>query len=223
MVLAPVVLGGLLALAAPSPEAGQLSGRVEVAGSGAIAIAGSEAVVWIPGVRGPAPQNVVSTITQRQKRFEPHVLAVTRGTVVSFPNLDGIHHNVFSVSPGNAFDLGLYRGGASREVKFEKPGLVRIYCNIHPQMAAYVFVVDGTAFAVADSDGRYRIAGVPPGPHAVRVWHEKGGGKETTVEIRAGETSSLDLVLDAGGFRSQPHKNKHGRDYPPVGRDLDRY
>ena len=223
-VLAPAVSCALLALTAVSAEPGELSGRITLVGPASGVTPAVDAVVWLPGVRavGARPPSRAG-ITQHEKRFDPHVLAVAKGTIVAFPNLDRIYHNVFSLTPGSEFDLGLYRGGSSREVKLETPGLVRVYCNIHSQMAAYVMVIDGTAFAVTDAAGRYRIPGVPAGRHVVRVWHERGGGKEAPLEVAAGEPATFDAKLDASGYREQPHKNKQGRDYPPAGSDVDRY
>jgi hypothetical protein len=102
------------------------------------------------------------------------------------------------------------------------PGLVRIYCNIHSEMAAYVMVLDGSAFAVADEAGRYRIGGLPDGRREVRAWHERAGETTASVDV-SGRATALDLVLDAAGYREQPHKNKYGEDYPPATHDADRY
>jgi hypothetical protein len=159
----------------------------------------------------------------QDKRFQPHVLGVEAGTRVTFPNVDKVYHNVFSVSAGNPFDLGLYRRGAARSVVLRSPGLVRIYCNIHPDMAAYVMVLDGVAFAVAGLDGSFRVPGIPPGRHAVRIWNERGGERETALDFTPGRTREFSLTLDASNYRQLPHKNKHGDNYPPVTRDDDRY
>jgi len=110
-----------------------------------------------------------------QKKFAPRALVVRRAATVQFPNADSIYHNVFSVSGANRFDLGLYRGGASRDKKFEEPGLVRVYCNIHPQMVGFVMVVNSGFATVTGPDGAFRFEGVPAGNHALRVWHEESG------------------------------------------------
>jgi plastocyanin len=126
-------------------SAGSVNGRVVlVKGSSGRADA-SNAVVWIEGPRGG---NVRSPIrmAQESKRFVPRVLVVPRQGTVDFPNNDPVYHNVFSVSGSNRFDLGLYRSGASKSQSFAKPGLVRVYCNIHPQMVGFLMVVD-SAFA----------------------------------------------------------------------------
>jgi hypothetical protein len=162
-------------------------------------------------------------MASHNKRFEPHVLAVSAGTAVSFANLDRLYHNAFSLSPPNQFDLGVYRKGASRSKRFSDAGIVRVYCNIHPEMAGFVLVVDTSAFAITAADGSYRVTGIPAGHHQARVWDERGGERELALDLALGEQARRDLVLDARGFRQVPHKNKHGKDYPPVGSDADRY
>src|SRR5262249_36903414 len=111
------------------------------------------------------------------------------------------------------FDLGLYRSGASREKKFEEPGLVRVYCNIHPQMVGFVMIVDSDFAAVTGPDGSFRFEGVPPGSHVVRVWHEEAG-ETPPAEARAGATPPPTIGGDATTSRPFPPKNKTGKDYP---------
>jgi plastocyanin len=202
--------------------AADVTGRVELLGNDNVNAPAAGAVLWVPGVSASGPPPSAPTLASKDKRFQPHVVVVPRRSTVVFPNLDKIFHNVFSRSPGNEFDLGLYRGGKSREFQFAAPGLVRIYCNIHSEMAAYVMVLEGAAFAIADDLGRYRISGLPEGRHEVRVWHERAGESGGTVDV-AGRTATLDLVLDASGYADQPHKNKYGEDYPPATPDADRY
>jgi plastocyanin len=199
-----------------------VAGRVELRGRDGGLTPAAGAVLWVLGVPAPAPPAAAPAMASKDKRFDPHVVAVPRRSTVVFPNLDKIFHNVFSRSAGNEFDLGLYRGGKSREFQFAAPGLVRIYCNIHSEMAAYVMVLDGAAYAVADESGRYRITGLPEGRRDLHAWHERAGESTAAVDV-AGRTAVLDLVLDASGYREQPHKNKYGEDYPPATHDADRY
>lgn len=196
---------------------------MELRGGGKAGEPAVGAVIWIPGVAAASAPAAAPSLASKDKRFDPHVVVVPRRSTVVFPNLDKIFHNVFSRTPGNEFDLGLYRGGKSREFQFASPGLVRIYCNIHSEMAAYVMVLDGAAYAVADAGGRYRIAAVAEGRREVRVWHEKAGETTAIVDLAAGRPANLDLVLDASAYREQPHKNKYGEDYPPATHDADRY
>lgn len=123
---------------------------------------------------------------QRREQFSPHVLAVTVGTVVDFPNNDLLFHNVMSLAPGNAFDLGRYPKGRSRSVRFDTPGIVPIICDIHAHMSAYVLVFSHTYFSVTDAQGRYTLQDVPAGTHTVKVWSELGTAEPRRVTVGAG-------------------------------------
>jgi plastocyanin len=131
----------------------------------------SNAVVWLDAPNKPArtpSQKVV--LNQRNLSFYPHVLAVRVGTVVDFPNDDRVFHNVFSFRDGKRFDLGMYPVGAVRRITFDKPGMSRIFCNIHPNMAAYVVAVDSPYFAVSDGGGAFTIVSVAPGTYTYHAW-----------------------------------------------------
>jgi plastocyanin len=123
---------------------------------------------------------------QRREQFVPRVLAVTAGTIVDFPNNDLPFHNVMSLAPGNAFDLGRYPKGQSRAVRFDTPGIVPIICDIHAHMSAYVFVFSHPFFAVTDEQGRYTLPGVPPGTHTVKVWSELGAAEPRRLTVTTG-------------------------------------
>ena len=123
---------------------------------------------------------------QRREQFSPHVLAVTAGTVVDFPNNDLLFHNVMSLAPGNAFDLGRYPKGQSRSVRFDTPGIVPIICDIHAHMSAYVLVFSHPFFSVTDAQGRYTLPNVPAGTHTVKVWSELGAAEPRRVTVGAG-------------------------------------
>jgi hypothetical protein len=109
---------------------------------------------------------------QRNETFVPHLLAVAAGTVVDFPNSDSTYHNVFSLSKARRFDLGRYARGKSKAVQFNTPGIVRVFCDIHSHMSAFVLVFGHPYFATTDTDGRYRIDNVPAGTYNVVAWHE---------------------------------------------------
>lgn len=207
---------------APPAATGSVAGRIEVVGADGKAQPAADAVLWIPG-GPPSPAPARPTITSRDKRFEPHVLAVPKGTAVSFPNVDKIFHNAFSLTPGSTFDLGLYRSGASKDVVLEKPGLVRVYCNIHPKMAAYVMVLDRGTFTVSAADGSFRLPGLPPGKWTLKVWHERGGETELKVDVAAGRETRVAPTLDASGYKDVPHTNKRGEAYPKSSRGDERY
>jgi plastocyanin len=140
-----------------------------------------------PAVRPPA-QPAHATLDQRDERFVPHVLAVTTGTVVDFPNSDRIYHNVFSLSKPKSFDLGRYAAGRSKAIKFDRPGIVRVFCDIHSHMNAFILVFDHPYFTLTDRDGRFRIDDVPPGTYSLVAWNEGVASDPQTVVIpEAGE------------------------------------
>jgi plastocyanin len=165
-----------------SPITDDLSGTAAV-GTKAIA----DAVVWLDAPGAPRPTHEPQPVLdQRNIQFFPHVLAVQVGTKVRFPNDDRVFHNVFSFHEGRPFDLGLYPVGTVRDVAFDLPGLSRIFCNIHPQMAAYIMVVDTPYFAVSDEAGRFAIRGVPPATYPYHSWRPGGTTLTGTVEVRSG-------------------------------------
>ena len=192
-----------------------LSGTVKLIANGRPRADASNAVVWIEGAPRNGAGGAKAQMKQEGKRFQPKVLAVARNGTVDFPNGDPIYHNVFSVSGGNRFDLGLYRSGASKSKKFEETGVVRVYCNIHPQMVGFVVVVDSDHVAVTGTDGAFRFDDVPPGSYVLKAWHEEGGEISEPVTVRAAGEAPVELRLDVSGFKPEPHKNKYGKDYPP--------
>jgi plastocyanin len=145
-----------------------------------------DVVIWLEGIAVPAAPAPAVLMDQRNLEFIPRVLAVQVGTRVKMPNSDRVFHNVFSFHDGKKFDLGLYPVGTTRLVTFDAAGVSRIFCNIHPNMAAYVVAVDSAFFAVTDAQGRFSIDGVGPGSYAYRLWRS---GRETsagTVDVAAG-------------------------------------
>jgi plastocyanin len=119
-----------------------------------------------------AREEPTARMDQRNKTFVPHVLAIVAGTTVDFPNSDYTYHNVFSLSKAKSFDLGRYAVGRSKAVRFERPGIVRVFCDIHSHMSAFILVFAHRYFAVTDEDGRYRIDSIPPGTYTVMTWNE---------------------------------------------------
>ena len=225
--------GLLLALAisasasqvAPSTGGGgaTLSGKITLLLPPKVRIDPGGSVVWIPGLTVNAPAAAANSVTSKDKRFDPRILAVPAGTKVKFPNVDSIYHNAFSLSPGNTFDMGLYRKGASRDVVMKNPGIVRVYCNIHPDMAASVVVVDGNAFSIVQADGSYRIEGIPPGRHEVHIWSDVAGEQVVTLAFEPGRATDWSPALDATRYQRVAHTNKHGKAYPKARNDADRY
>lgn len=135
-------------------------------------------------------------IDQINEQFVPRVLAVTTGTTVDFPNNDRIYHNVFSLSKPRTFDLGRYAAGKSRAVRFDRPGLVRVFCDIHSHMSAWILVFNHPFFAVTGDDGRYAIPNVPPGSYSLAAWHETLPLQRRRVDVpAAGGPIEVDFSL----------------------------
>ncbi len=142
-----------------------------------------QVVVYLETAPQPAFEKLAparATMKQERETFVPHVLAIPVGSVVDFPNGDPIFHNVFSFSKSRRFDLGRYPKGDSRSVRFDSPGVVQLFCDIHSHMNAYILVFAHRFFAVTDEQGRYRIDGIPPGRTVVAAWYE-GRVRETRV------------------------------------------
>ncbi len=157
------------------------------------------------------PKAEHKTIQQSGKKFVPGWAVIQRGTAIEFPNRDNIYHNVFSLSAGNSFDLGLYNsGGEAKSHTFTEAGPVDVYCNIHPQMAASVLVVPNRYFAKVKGDGTFEIAGVPAGRRKVVAWAPGSRPTADWIEVAGGRTADLSLKLEAKG---SAHKNKSGQSY----------
>jgi plastocyanin len=156
------------------------SATIAAAGAGPVDVHGTaraggqpiaNAVVWLEAPNLPeTSQKERVVLDQRNLAFNPHVLAVRVGTVVDFPNSDRVFHNVFSFRDGKRFDLGLYPVGSLRHVQFDHAGLSRIFCNIHPNMAAYVMAVDSPYFAVTDAAGAFTIPSVAARRYTYHAW-----------------------------------------------------
>ena len=136
-----------------------------------------------------------ASIVQEGETFIPHVLAVTRGSVVDFPNADPIYHNVFSLSKTKRFDLGRYAAGKSQPVRFDHPGIVRVFCDIHSHMNAFILVFNHPFFSMTDGDGRYRIDNIPPGTYTVVAWNEGVSSEPRSVTVPSGGIAELDFAL----------------------------
>jgi plastocyanin len=210
-----------------------VSGTVEVAkpsarkqADAARVLPAAGAVVWLTPLdsdsrlspakltRGPVE------LVQRNKSFEPHVLAVEVGSLVQFPNKDPFFHNVFSLFDGKRFDLGLYEAGSSNSVRFDRPGISYLFCNIHPEMSAVIVAVPTTLFAVTDASGQWTIPNVPNGRYRLHVWYERSSPEDLEKlqrDIFISESSrSLEAirVTDSAAL-TLAHKNKYGKDYVP--------
>jgi plastocyanin len=136
-----------------------------------------------------------AVMDQRNETFVPHMLAITTGTTVEFPNSDKFYHNVFSLSKARKFDLGRYAAGRAKAVRFEQPGIVRVFCDIHSHMNAFILVFSHPFFALTDSDGRYRIENIPPGTYNVVAWNEGTSSEPRPVTVPDGGIAELDFTL----------------------------
>ena len=155
-------------------------------------------VVYLESAPRGAFENVDTThavMDQRGERFVPHVLAITTGTIVDFPNSDHIYHNVFSLSRAKSFDLGRYAAGRSKPVRFDRPGIVRVFCDIHSHMNAFILVFGHPFFAMTDADGRYRIDNVPPGTYNLVAWNEGAASEPRSVTVPDGGADEEDFTL----------------------------
>jgi plastocyanin len=147
-----------------------------------------------PGFRG-ALKATRSELRQEDETFVPHVVAITRGSTVEFPNADPFFHNVFSLSSTAAFNLGRYPRGETRGQRFNKPGLVKVFCDIHSHMSASILVLDHPYFTIPAVDGSFQLPNVPAGRYTLVGWHERVGERMVAVRVEAGQTATVDLTV----------------------------
>ncbi len=204
-----------------SPNMGHVTGKVTVFqkrlfGKHKKKMDMSGVIVYITGFKSEAPEEVPDII-QKNKRFSPDILPVVAGQKVRFPNYDKIYHNVFSISPVKSFDLGQYKSSEPPKlVTFEKPGLVPVYCNIHPQMLTYVVVLENTAYDLTDKDGTFRIRDILPGTYTLNAWLSKAKRVSQEIQIQSGQEIEVHLKLKEL-LKIKPHKRKDGSGYPKKG------
>lgn len=148
-------------------------------------------VVWIDAPNAPNEIGPKPVLDQRNLDFSPRVLAVRVGTVVEFPNHDRVFHNVFSFHDSKRFDLGLYPTGTVKRITFDKPGLSRLLCSIHPHMTAYIMAVDSPYFAVSDGTGAFTIRGLAPGTYTYHAW--RSGAPEITGSATIAASTRLEV------------------------------
>ncbi|MGE3885967.1 MAG: hypothetical protein AB7H81_06030 [Vicinamibacterales bacterium] len=198
-------------MAASVANADPLTGRIEWKTRGGVQPA--QAVVYAERLDRPAPVTPgKGTIQHKNKTFLPHVVAVSAGSVIDFPNDDPIFHNAFSLSQPEPFDMGLYRAGASKRRAFGKPGVYHVFCNIHPQMSAFLVVAPTTFVTVTAQDGSWRLD-VPPGRYRLTALSERSSAVTAEVTVSGAQVAPA-LVLDESAFVATPHPNKFGKPYP---------
>lgn len=211
---------GLLALAhfgrEMPPLPAPLEGSVTITEKTGTARDLDETVLWLEGagLNPAAPRRI--EVRMYDKTFTPDLLVAPVGSTIVFPNQDRFDHNVFSRSATRVFDLNLYGHNESKSITLDKPGIIRIYCNVHAQMSAAILVHDTPYALRADATGRFAFPDVPPGRYVLRAWHERGG--ETKLEVAIPATNPVVVALDARNYRFVQHLDKTGRRYDSRGR-----
>ncbi len=175
-------------------------------------------VYFVGSPPGVAAHNAPhARMLQKNKTFSPHILAIQTGSIVDFPNDDPVFHNAFSNFSGKRFDIGLYPPGTSEAVHFNRPGVVRIFCNIHPTMSAIILVVDSPYFVETGHDGRFSLD-LPPGEYTMHVFHERAtehtlDSLTRTITVGDSPLHLGTLSISESGYLPGPHMNKYGREY----------
>jgi plastocyanin len=181
-----LALAALVALAGPraaaAPEPGALAGLARVGGKPA-----ADVVVWLEAPSAPRPPERRFVVHQRNMQFVPRVLAAPVGSTVDLPNNDRVFHNVFSFTNGKPFDLGLYPTGASKRITLDRAAVNRLYCNIHPHMAAYIVAVDSPYYATSDRSGGFAMPDVPAGRYTYHAWRSGAGAMTGVVTVGEGQ------------------------------------
>lgn len=154
-------------------------------------------IVYIDGYRGgkPGTEKPVVVMDQNNEKFVPHVLPILVGTTVRFSNSDDVYHNVFSYSSTKSFNLGRYAKGKYRSIKFLKPGVVKVYCDIHTQMNAFILVLENPYFATVDEDGNFLIKDIPPGTYTLKAWYGRWPEIEMQVEVKGSGATEVNFVF----------------------------
>ena len=177
-------------------EAGNISGKIKVRG---LRSPGNILVYLNKAPSTPPEQSAKAYVMDQQNlTFLPHVLPIPVGAAVSFPNRDKVDHNVFSLSRTREFNLGSYKPGESKQITFDKPGIVELRCDVHAEIIAYILVMKNPFFAVTDKDGKYVIENVPPGKVTLKTWHEKLKNGRRKVMVPEGGNVTEDLELTRG-------------------------
>jgi plastocyanin len=212
-----IAAAAVFSLAATAVFAAPVSGRVGFALNRGQRPVVNETLVWLEPAAGTRIARkatpVTVQMTTRGKMLLPHVAAVPVGSTITFPNEDPISHNLFSLSSPNQFDLGLYRAGSGKTHTFIAPGVVNVYCNVHPNMSAVIHVLTTPFYAFTDQNGSFTIPDVPAGRYDVVAWNEQGGTTRAALDVAGSAAAPVALTLDARGYRSSQHSNKYGRTY----------
>lgn len=218
--LFPACLAAALATAASTPlaaaqPAGRVVGTVKVTEADGKPVSGADIIVYMLGFNEP-PTDKVETIAQKGRKFVPDLVAITANERVSFPNNDPFLHNVFSQSADRQFDLGSYKRGESKDKQFSKPGVIDVYCNIHPEMAATIIVVPNRRHTRVDPTGHFVLDGVPPGEWTVFAYGRRSTKPTSAkVSVKPGAETTVELTIVRGA--EPAHLNKYGEKYKDGG------
>lgn len=197
--------GVVLLLAAQAGWAGAISGKVSAPGT-------HDSVVYVEKTAATAPKpGPAPKLAQKGTQFVPRVLIVQKGQQVEFPNEDKMFHNVFSLTSGNEFDLGMYRGGASKNFTMNEVGEVEVFCNVHPDMAAHILVLQNSHYAQVAADGSYTINDVPPGSYTLVAWSPAHEPQRQRIEVKATGAAQANFSLKPR--EQKGHLNKNGEQY----------
>jgi plastocyanin len=151
--------------------------------------------LWLEAAGLPTASPVSAKMEQHERRFEPDMVIVPLGSTVAFPNLDPVFHNIFSLSRSRSFDLGFYAQGKTRDVVFSRPGIVQVYCHVHPEMYGVVIVTPNAWSARPDRDGAFALQDVPAGKYRLQIWQRSAGLIHKSVTVRDGESIRLTISL----------------------------
>ena len=222
--LLPCVLVSVFAVAQiAGPNGVELKGKVQLTRNGRHVGDASKVVVWLtplgttPAPAPPQQMPPIPQLVQKDKSFQPSLLVIPAGGQVEFPNRDPFFHNVFSLFDGKRFDLGLYESGSTQSVKFDKPGISFIFCNIHAQMSAVVIALNTPYYSISSGRGEISIGNVAPGRYQMHVFHpsvspEALRAAEREITVTPGDTFLGTFTLAESDI-DLAHKNKYGRDY----------
>jgi plastocyanin len=218
--LLPLLALALALVPPPAAQAqpqlgGRVAGKVTVTEAHGGPVADADIIVYVIGFKEP-PTGKATTIQQQGRRFVPDLVAITAGDRVSFPNNDPFLHNVFSQSPARKFDLGSYRRGEQKDKEFPDAGVVDVYCNIHPEMAATILVLPNRRHTRAGPDGSFTLEGVPPGTWTVFAYTRRAPRPASAkITVTSGAATSIELALVRGA--ETEHRNKYGTKYTESG------
>lgn len=211
-----LIVLGALASAAHAGPVGRVVGSVKVTEAGGKPSVAGDVIVYVVGAAEPKVAGPKVKIEQKGRKFVPDLVAITVGDTITFPNIDPFLHNVFSQSGTRKFDLGSFKKGDTKDKEFPSPGVVDVYCNIHPEMAATILVLPNRHHTRTGPDGKFTLEGVPPGEWTLFAYTRRAAKPVSAkVSVTAGADTTIEIALQRGA--EPPHLNKYGEKYRPEG------